>query len=138
MEEEIIKDQEQVLVRVLRKGDFPSGLKFYTEDKDFVQVGTWSYDKGKQTIPHAHKIAERKAQRTQEVLYVKSGKVKMGVYSEQDKLVQEVILQAGDIAIVFGGGHSYEVLEDKTQVLEIKNGPYPGIEKDKRRITAGG
>ena len=36
--------------------------------------------------------------------------------------------------ICLEGGHGYEILEDNTRVLEIKNGPYPGPEKDRRRL----
>lgn len=134
MKKELIKDKNQVLVLILRNGDFFQGLNFYTNNKDFVQVSTWHYQKDKQTAPHAHKIVERIANRTQEVIYVKTGKIKAQIYTDDDKLCQETILQTGDIAIILAGGHAYEILEDKTQVLEIKNGPYPGLEKDKKVI----
>ena len=32
------------------------------------------------------------------------------------------------------GGHGYEILEDGTQVLEVKNGPYLGPDVDRRRL----
>jgi hypothetical protein len=34
------------------------------------------------------------------------------------------------------GGHGYEILEDGTQVLEVKNGPYLGPDVDRRRLAA--
>jgi len=36
--------------------------------------------------------------------------------------------------ILLKGGHGYEILEDGTRVLEVKNGPYPGAEVDRRRL----
>ena len=40
----------------------------------------------------------------------------------------------GDVVILLRGGHGYDIIEDGTQVLEIKNGPYLGAEVDRRRI----
>lgn len=134
LKQEVIEDKGQVLAILLRNGDFPEGLNFYTKDQDFVQVSTWNYNAGKQTKPHAHKLAERLANRTQEVIYVKSGRMIAKIYNDKDEFFQEVILATGDVVIIFAGGHSYEILEDKTQILEIKNGPYPGLEKDKKEI----
>jgi hypothetical protein len=134
IKKEIIKDKDQILVLILRNGDFPQGLNFQTKDEDFVQVATWNYPKGKRSSLHSHKIAKRVANRTQEVIYIKKGRVKAEIYSEDDKFLKKVILKTGDLIIIFGGGHAFEVLEDNTQVLEIKNGPYPGLKKDKREI----
>jgi quercetin dioxygenase-like cupin family protein len=134
MKKEIIKDKNQILVLILRNGDFPQGLNFHTEDEDFVQVATWNYQKGKRSSLHSHKIVKRVANRTQEVIYLKKGKIKGEIYTDDDKFLKEIILKEGDLAIIFAGGHAFEVLEDNTQVLEIKNGPYPGLKKDKREF----
>ena len=135
MRAEIIKDGEKILVLILRKGEFRKGLNFYTKDKDFIQVATWKYDKGKKTIPHRHKISKRITNRTQEVICVKRGGIKAEIYNDKEKLIKKVIFKTGDIAILFGGGHSYEILKNNTQVLEIKNGPYLGPEEDKEIIN---
>lgn len=134
MKKEIIKDKNKILALILRNSNFPQGLNFYTRDKDFIQLATWNYDRGKKTLPHAHKIVKRVATRTQEVIYVKSGKIKIEIYTDKDKLCKKKILKPGDITVIFAGGHSFKILEDNTQVLEIKNGPYLGIEKDKKVI----
>lgn len=131
---EIIRDGDVVLAIVLQSGDFPEGLNFHTKDWDFVQVATWNYPKGRRSSTHSHRVVDRIARRTQEVWYVKKGKVKVEIYSEDDRLLAEPVLEAGDIMIIFGGGHASEILEDGTQVLEVKNGPYLGPEKDKRNI----
>lgn len=134
MEKEVVKDGEKALAIVLRAGDFPEGLNFYTQDSDFVQVATWHYSKRKKSSVHNHNIVDRTANRTQEVIYIKNGKIKLSIFTEGDEICEELILSTGDVAIIFAGGHGMEVLEDGTQAIEIKNGPYPGIEKDKRNI----
>jgi len=134
MKQEVVKDKNKILVLILRNGDFPEGLNFYTKNKDFIQLATWRYDGGKKTSAHSHKTVKRIAFLTQEVVYIKRGKVSMNIYKGKGQKIKKVILKKGDIAIVFGGGHSFEVLEKNTQAIEIKNGPYPGIKKDKKEI----
>ena len=41
-------------------------------------------------------------------------------------------LQSGDLILLCGGGHSFEMLED-TSMIEVKQGPYAG-EGDKARF----
>jgi len=134
MKEEIIKDGENLIAKICRNSDWPEHLNFYTADTDFVQVSTWNYNKDKHLKAHGHKIAERKSNRTQEVIFVKSGKLKVVFYSEDDKQLYNGIMEPGDFAIIFAGGHANDILKDKTQILEIKNGPYLGLEVDKKVI----
>lgn len=133
--EKIYDKEGNLLAFVLRAGDYPEGLNFYNEDRDFIQVGTWKYRKGKKIKTHNHLIFERKAERTQEVVFVKKGKMRLDIYDEQDDLLKSVVLTAGDVALQLAGGHGFEILKDDTQILEVKNGPYFGPEKDKRKFN---
>ena len=119
---------------LIQAADRRKGLTFYSEESDFLQAGIWVYDKHKKLAAHIHNEVRREIDRTQEVIYVEQGKVKVFIYSEDEKLVEELILEKGDIAIFLRGGHGYEILEDNTHVLEIKNGPYVGAEKDRRSL----
>ena len=136
MQEEIIKTGEIVIAKIIRDGNWPENLQFYSVDSDFLQVATWNYNTGKHLKAHGHKIAERLSNRTNEVLFVKNGKVEATFYDEDDQVVSKSIINSGDIVIIYAGGHAYNILVDKTEVLEIKNGPYPGLEKDKKIIEA--
>jgi len=131
----LFNDGDIKLATFVSKSDIAEGLKFYSEDSDFVQVGTWSYDKGKRLADHIHNIVDREVNRTQEVIYVIRGSAKAFIYSEDEKLFAETLVKEGDFIIFWNGGHGYEILEDDTLVLEVKNGPFLGVEKDKRRIN---
>ena len=48
-----------------------------------------------------------------------------------DSVTRTVEMTSGDVSFTFKGGHTYEILEDGTQVMEYKTGPYEGVEKDK-------
>ena len=134
MNEEIIECNGIIYAKIYRDSLWPENLNFYTQDKDFVQVSTWNYDKGKHLKAHKHKIAERISNKTQEVIFIKSGSLIAFFYSEDNNLICNKIIKTGDFVIIFTGGHSYDILEDNTQVFEVKNGPYPGLDIDKELI----
>lgn len=64
-----------------------------------------------------------------EILHVIRGQVKIELFSVDGKPVDQVTLCVGD-TILITAGHRISYLLD-TKVLEIKEGPYPGSEKDK-------
>ena len=129
-----IKEGDLVLARHISEGDFKRGLNFFSQDSEFIQVGFWDYDKGKKLLAHAHNEVPREVGLTQEVLFVKRGKIRARIYDSKQILVREFEVLAGDILIAFRGAHGYDILEDGTQVLEVKNGPYLGAEVDRVRI----
>ncbi len=130
-----IKEGELVLARHIPAEDaWGGGLKFFSPDGDYQQVGTWGYDQGKQLLAHSHNEVTRAVLWTQEVLYVRQGRVKAEVFDTNDQKVAELEAGAGDILVLLRGGHGYQILEDGTQVLEIKNGPYVGADADRRRL----
>ena len=112
----------------LRSEDWEEGLNFISKDEDSIQVGLWNYQTGRQLGPHRHVINERKINKTQEVIFIKRGSLKAVVYDEEDKEIETVTLHSGDFLVTLSGGHGYEILEDGTQVLEVKNGPFTGLE----------
>ena len=110
------------------------GLNFFSEEHDFLQVGSWRYDHGTRLQPHVHNEVKREVIRTQEMIFVRSGRVAATILDEDEGFVERLELDPGDALVLLGGGHGYEILEDDTQVLEVKNGPYPGAEADRRRL----
>jgi hypothetical protein len=131
---EIIDKNNQVLARKIYISSTTLGLSFFSDDQDFVQTGVWKYNKGKQLLAHKHNIIERKSDKTQEVIIVFSGSLKAIIFDEENLKVSEVYVYPKEVLVLLNGGHAYEILEDNTEVLEIKNGPYLGAEIDRKRI----
>ena len=48
--------------------------------------------------------------------------------------IDEYILKVNDLAVFAHGGHGYEILEDNTQIIEAKNGPFINAEVDKTKF----
>lgn len=129
-----IEHDGKIISIIYRDSDWVKGLNFITPDELFVQVGSWWYDKGKKLDSHIHKEFKRESSRTQETIYVKKGSVKVLLFTESLDFLQDYILYQGDLAVFGYGGHGYEILEDDTQIIESKNGPFISVDKDKNKF----
>ena len=132
----IIKEifrEEELVAQVFDLLNIPEGLDFLTEDGSFIQVGTWNYKMKTKLPAHFHNDFERTSMRTQEVVIVLSGKIKCNLYTKKGELIDSVILDQNKIIIQYADVHEYELLED-SKVLEVKNGPYFGPDKDRTRV----
>ena len=134
MKTEKIMDKDLILAIIIREGDWEEGLNFVSSDDDYQQVGIWGYEKGKNLAPHIHLIVPREVLRTQEVIFIKEGRIRADIYTKKEEYLRSIELERGDTMILLNGGHGYEILEDNTKVLEVKNGPYIGVDKDRKMI----
>jgi hypothetical protein len=126
--------ESELLALIWRDEDWRDGLHFPTPEEFFLQVGLWQYPADKELPAHRHKRNPRTAEWTQEATYVKRGRMEVKVFNTASQLVEAVILNEGDLAVMVSGGHSYKILEENTQVLEFKNGPFLGVESDKENL----
>ena len=56
------------------------------------------------------------------------GRCEMDVYDDERHLVSTHELGPGDVILMVAGGHGFRMLEDTT-LLEVKQGPYTGLEE---------
>ena len=130
-----VKDKDVVLARYIPASTaWEEGLSFFSDDNDYIQVGTWGYDSPKELLAHTHNEVHRDVAWTQEVIFVKKGSIKAEIYDLSNKKIKDIICNVGDIIVLLRGAHGYHILEDDTQVLEVKNGPYVGADLDRVRI----
>jgi mannose-6-phosphate isomerase-like protein (cupin superfamily) len=83
-------------------------------------------------LPHVHNPVHREVVLTNEVLFIKSGKVRVDFYDDDRHYYESHILNQGDVILLAHGGHGFEMLEP-SEMIEVKQGPYAG-EADKTRI----
>jgi hypothetical protein len=130
-----VKEGDLILARhITAEVAWRDGLNFFSPDEDFIQVGTWGYGADKKLKAHIHNEVRREVLWTQEVLFVRKGRLRANIFDTKQNKVAELNVEAGDVIILLRGGHGYDILEDGTQVMEIKNGPYAGADADRRRI----
>jgi len=131
---EKIKYEDKVLALILRR-DYPvDGVSFITAEDEPIQLGVLKHQRGIRIKPHIHKNQPRTISEVQEVLYIEYGKVEAEFYDRSGKKVGSNILNSGDAIILLSGGHGFNILED-SKIIEIKQGPYYGVEEDKECLN---
>ena len=100
-----------------------------------MQLGIWKYDKNHELPPHFHNEFERKSYKTNEFVFVAKGKLQSDLYTEQGEFIETVIVDEGEGILLHNHAHHYKILEDSI-ILESKNGPFMGVEKDKTVIMS--
>jgi hypothetical protein len=124
---------QQLLALILRTEFESDGIEFFTPSHFSQQLGYMNRPKGFTISPHLHNVVNRDVELTQEVLFIKSGSVKMDIYDSDKKLIQTCVLNKGDVVLLASGGHGFTMLE-KSEIIEVKTGPHLG-EKDKTRFN---
>jgi hypothetical protein len=128
---EKITHEDQVLCILVRAGLVPSQTEFITPPEYKQQVGFVVYPAGGEIARHVHRSLERNLVGTSEVLVVKKGHCSIDIYNDKHDFVARRELFVGDVVIMVGGGHGFQMMED-TVFLEIKQGPYAGMDEKER------
>jgi len=129
--EKVFKN-ETLLAIIIRSGFEKEGIEFFTTDEFSQQLGYMNRPKGYVIPPHRHNHVERKVILTQEVLYIRSGLVRVDFYDDGQNYLESRLLHKGDVILLAAGGHGFEMIE-QSEMIEVKQGPYCG-EKDKVRF----
>lgn len=129
---ERILDKDQLIAVIIRTDFSKEGIEFFTPDNFSQQLGYMNRPKGHIIEPHRHNLVSREVVQTQEVLFVKSGKVRVDFYNDGQQYLESRLLIKGDVILLAAGGHGFEMLE-QSEMIEVKQGPYIG-EKDKVRF----
>jgi hypothetical protein len=107
-------------------------VHFFTPAEFSQQLGYIRHPAGKMIEPHVHNSVAREVYFTQEVLFIKRGKLRVDFYDKTQQFLKSYILETGDAILLAAGGHGFEVLEE-VEMIEVKQGPYSG-DIDKTRF----
>lgn len=115
---------------VIRHQAAPEATTFFTPDEANQQVGYVVHPAGATIGRHYHLPIERTIVGTSEVLIVREGRCRLDVYDDDLAPIESLELGPGDVMVMVGGGHGFEMLED-TVMIEVKQGPYMGVQEKK-------
>ena len=127
--EKITSDGEIVAI-IIRSHFEEKGVNFLSPDKFSFQLGVNSYKKGEIVKSHTHRKRKRTINVTQEMVHLQKGKIELYLFDSKGKKIKTLNLEEGDSVLFSAGGHGWKNLED-SKVIEVKQGPYFGVEKDK-------
>lgn len=125
-----------ILAIIIRHSFSKDGIEFFTPDSFSQQLAYMKRPSGYVIQPHTHNLVERKIDLTQEVLYIKSGVVRVNFFDNEREYLKSMNLFAGDVILLANGGHGFEIIEE-AEIIEVKQGPYAG-EMDKIRFKPNG
>ena len=127
-----IYDNEKLLSVIVRREFEKEGIEFFTPDTFSQQIGYMKRPVNYVIPPHTHNAVQRDVHFTQEVLLIKSGKIRVDFYDDEQNYLESRVLFPGDVVLLAYGGHGFEMLEE-SEIIEVKQGPYVG-EMDKVRF----
>lgn len=120
------------LAIVIGKQFRKDGIEFFTPGDFSQQLAYMNRPQGYVIAPHVHNLVPREVTLTQEVLFIRSGKVRVDFYDNDKNYLESIVLTTGDVILLAAGGHGFEMLEP-TEMIEVKQGPYCG-DADKVRF----
>lgn len=129
---ENITHNDQLISVILRTQYHANGIKFFTPDNFSQQLAYMNREKDYVIPPHVHNPVKREVSYTHEVLFIKSGKVRVDYFDDNKNYLESRVLNKGDVVLLSGGGHGFYMLKD-SEIIEVKQGPYAGDE-DKTRF----
>lgn len=114
---------DEILAIIVRRDFSEPGIHFLTPDGFSQQLGYMEHPIGKIIQPHIHRAVPRAVTYTQEVLFIKKGKLRVDFYGSNQRYLESRILEAGDLILLASAGHGFEVLQELA-MFEVKQGPY--------------
>jgi len=103
---------------------------FFSPPESSFQFGLLAHKEGFVEPPHYHKPITRTINDLQQMFVVQRGVVAVQLYSDDGKLLREIVLRRGDAIVLIHGAHAIRVIEDM-QCISVKQGPFLGTEHDK-------
>lgn len=120
---ETITHDKTTIAIILRRSYSVDGIAFVTPNEFTLQLGHMTRPAGYEVIPHIHKPVRRETVGTQEVLFIKSGRILIRFFDFDERMITSREVGAGDVILLAAAGHGITVLETAT-IVEVKNGPF--------------
>ncbi len=118
-----VLNNNKLVALIIYKRFKSKDIKFFTDDKSPQQIGYMNRPKNYVIKPHKHLKVLRKINKTQEILFIRTGKVKIDLYTDKGKFISGHTLNSGDIIFLASGYHGLKMLK-QTEIVEVKQGPY--------------
>lgn len=133
---QMVKKRDKLIAIIIKNNYENEGVSFITPSEYSQQLAYMHHTEGKIIDAHVHNLVHRNVVLTQEVLFIKKGRLRVDFYDDYKDYLESRVLEAGDTMLLTSGGHGFKVLEE-VEMIEVKQGPYSG-DKDKTRFEGIG
>jgi hypothetical protein len=131
---EKIQSADGTTIAIIVRANFEKKEGDFFSQADFpLQLGISNYKKGGKIRPHRHIDKKIVINKIQEIVHFESGRAIVNLYDLKGTKFKSIELSMGDTIFFVDGGHGFVMLED-TKLIEVKQGPYFGKDKDKAMI----
>jgi hypothetical protein len=118
---EEVKLNSKIIAVIIRRNFSKDGIEFFTPNDFSQQLGYMKRGKDYHIEPHIHNSISREVMLTQEVLFIKSGKVRVDFYSDHQEYYESRVLNSGDIILLANSGHGIVTLEESEIISPLFN-----------------
>ena len=122
-------DKNVLLAIVIKSDEINEGRNFITDDEQEMQVASFNFPNKTIIQNHIHLNQERNILTTPEIIFVVEGEIEALLFNDNQKLISEIKLTAGDTIAFLNGGHGL-IAQEGSKFVEAKQGPY-SEDKDK-------
>ena len=122
---------DKLMLRVVNISESTNKRMELIEESFPVQLSLRNLEYGLTVKAHSHPTKKKFSENPIEAWMVFSGTITATIFENDGTELCRIELKPFDLAIFYSGGHSLEVLEGPATMLEIKTGPYEGVENDK-------
>jgi hypothetical protein len=122
---------DKLMLRVVNISESTNKRMELIEESFPVQLSLRNLENGLKVKAHRHPLKKKFSENPIEAWMVFSGTIAATIFENDGTEVYKIELKPFDLAIFYSGGHALEVIEGPSTMLEIKTGPYEGVENDK-------
>ena len=119
---EPIWHKDRLLSIIIKTSFQKDGIEFFTPEDFSQQLAYMKRPKNYCISPHVHNEVIRQVTLTNEVLFVKSGKIQIDFYDHKKRYLESRVLNAGDVILLAYGGHGLTMLEE-SEIIEVSVQP---------------
>jgi len=133
MNVETVQAEERTIALIIRKSFNGAGTTAFTNPDLPMQVAIQIRPLGHKIPAHFHppsKCFPQEGRARHEILHLDKGNAEVKLFTKNGKYVKSVELEEGDTILIMEG---HEITyKTEVRVLEIKEGQYAGLEKEKK------
>ena len=118
----VISNDEEIGM-IIKAAYHGEGISFLSDNDAYLQLGYMNHPTDYVIVPHIHNRVERKVYLTEEILFIRNGKVRVDFYDDTRRYLKSYFTYAGDIVVLKKGGHGFKFYEN-SEIFEVKQGPY--------------